>query len=169
MLVVGGVDATAVQLARTRMLDAADGAALDAADALDEAGAYGQGLDEAVRLTDATVQQAAAGYLAAQPRPQWCLVLGAGQRHRRGRRADRRRAPAGPGHDPDAGLGRPGVRRVGDDHGGVPGQGRPPVTAEMAPRGDARGETVRRRLVRAGRLPPRPNVNPRGRFHDRAP
>ena len=69
MLVVGGVDATAVQLARTRMLDAADGAALDAADALDEAGAYGQGLDEAVRLTDATVQQAAAGYLAAQPRP----------------------------------------------------------------------------------------------------
>ena len=82
MLVVGGVDATAVQLARTRMLDAADGAALDAADALDEAGAYGHGLDDAVRLTDATVQQAAAGYLAAQPRPSgvssWGLASGTG-------------------------------------------------------------------------------------------
>jgi hypothetical protein len=82
MLVVGGVDATAVQLARTRLLDAADGAALDAADALDEAGAYGHGLDEAVRLTDATVQQAAAGYLAAQPRPSgvasWGLASGTG-------------------------------------------------------------------------------------------
>ena len=112
MLVVGGVDATAVQLARTRMLDAADGAALDAADALDEPGAYGQGLDDAVRLTDATVQQAAAGYLAAQPRPSgvssWGLASGTGG----GRRPDRRGAPAGPGHDPDAGLGRPGVRRA---------------------------------------------------------
>ena len=82
MLVVGGVDVTAVQLARTRLLDAADGAALDAADSLDEPGAYRGGLGDAVRLTDATVQQAADRYLAAQPRPtgvsSWGLVPGTG-------------------------------------------------------------------------------------------
>jgi Flp pilus assembly protein TadG len=82
MLVVGGVDVTAVQLARARLLDAADGAALDAADSLDEPGAYGRGFDDAVRLTDATVQQAAAAYLAAQPRPtgvsSWELLPGTG-------------------------------------------------------------------------------------------
>jgi hypothetical protein len=82
MLVVGGVDVTAVQLARTQLLDAADGAALDAADSLDEPGAYDGGLGAAVRLTDATVLQAAAGYLAAQPRPSgvssWGLVGGTG-------------------------------------------------------------------------------------------
>jgi uncharacterized membrane protein len=82
MLVVGGVDVTAVQLARARLLDAADGAALDAADSLDEPGAYGGGFDDAVRLTDATVRQAASGYLAAQPKPtgvsSWGLVTGTG-------------------------------------------------------------------------------------------
>jgi uncharacterized membrane protein len=82
ILVVGGVDVTAVQLARARLLDAADGAALDAADSLDEPGAYGRGFDDAVRLTDATVQQAAAGYLAAQPKPtgvsSWGIVTGTG-------------------------------------------------------------------------------------------
>jgi len=82
MLVVGGVDVTAVQLARARLLDAADGAALDAADSLDEPGAYGRGFDDAVRLTDATVRQAAAGYLAAQPKPtgvsSWGIVGGTG-------------------------------------------------------------------------------------------
>jgi uncharacterized membrane protein len=82
MLVVGGVDVTAVQLARARLLDAADGAALDAADSLDEPGAYGRGFDDAVRLTDATVRQAASGYLAAQPKPtgvsSWGLVSGTG-------------------------------------------------------------------------------------------
>jgi Putative Flp pilus-assembly TadE/G-like len=41
MLIIGAVDVTAVQLARTRMLDAADGAALDASDALDNGSAYG--------------------------------------------------------------------------------------------------------------------------------
>jgi uncharacterized membrane protein len=82
MLVVGGVDVTAVQLARARLLDAADGAALDAADSLDEPGAYGRGFNDAVPLTDATVRQAAAGYLVAQPRPtgvsSWGLVTGTG-------------------------------------------------------------------------------------------
>jgi len=35
MLIVGAVDVTAVQLARARLLDAADGAALDASGSLD--------------------------------------------------------------------------------------------------------------------------------------
>src|ERR1700712_2258888 len=82
MLVVGGVDVTAVQLARARLLDAADGAPLEAADSLDEPGAYGGGFNDAVRLTDATVRQAASGYLGAQPKPtgvsSWALVTGTG-------------------------------------------------------------------------------------------
>ena len=40
ILVLGAIDVTAAQLARMRLLDAADSAALDAADALDERAAY---------------------------------------------------------------------------------------------------------------------------------
>lgn len=82
MLVVGGLDVTAVQLARTRLLDAADGAALDAADSLDVAGAYAHGLGSTVVVSDDSVRQAAAAYLAAQPRPHgvadWGLAAGTG-------------------------------------------------------------------------------------------
>ena len=82
MLIIGGVDVTAVQLARGRLFDAADGAALDAADALDDGSAYRAGLDKTVPITDGSVRQSAAAYLAVQPRPNgissWVLAGGTG-------------------------------------------------------------------------------------------
>lgn len=82
MLIVGGVDVTAVQLSRTRLLDTADSAALDASDALDNGSAYEAGLDRTVPITDGSVRQSATEYLAAQPRPHgissWVLADGTG-------------------------------------------------------------------------------------------
>ena len=82
MLIIGGVDVTAVQLARARLLDAADGAALDASDTLDSGSAYSGGLRSAVEISDASVRQAASQYLAVQPRPlgvtSWVLADGTG-------------------------------------------------------------------------------------------
>ncbi len=82
MLIVGGVDVTAVQLARTRLLDAADGAALDASDALDGGSAYSRGLRSSVEISDTSVRLAASQYLAVQPRPHgvssWVLTDGTG-------------------------------------------------------------------------------------------
>lgn len=82
LLVVGGIDVTAAQIARIRVLDAADAAALDAADSLDEPGAYRRGLGPAVALSTATVQRAAAQNLAARPLPtgvtSWGTVVGTG-------------------------------------------------------------------------------------------
>lgn len=78
MLIIGAVDVTAVQLARARLLDAADGAALDASDALDNGSAYGGSLRSAIAITDGSVRQSAAQYLAVQPRPHgissWVLT-----------------------------------------------------------------------------------------------
>jgi hypothetical protein len=83
MLIMGAVDVTAIQLARVRLFDAADGAALDASDALDDGSAYEAGLRlESVRITDGSVRQSATGYIAAQPRPHgissWVLANGTG-------------------------------------------------------------------------------------------
>jgi hypothetical protein len=82
MLIVGGVDVTAVQLARTRLLDAADSAALDASDALDNGAAYGNGLRSAIEVSTDSVRRSAAQYVMAQPRPHgvssWVLVDGTG-------------------------------------------------------------------------------------------
>jgi hypothetical protein len=82
MLVVGAVDVTAVQLARTRLLDAADGAALDASDALDHGSAYDGGLGSAIPVTDGSVRDSATEYLAVAPRPHgissWALTDGTG-------------------------------------------------------------------------------------------
>lgn len=82
MLIIGAVDVTAVQLARTRLLDAADSAALDASDALDNRSAYAGGLGSAVSISNDSVRQSAAQYLAVQPRPHgissWVLVAGTG-------------------------------------------------------------------------------------------
>lgn len=69
VLVFGAIDVTAAQLGRMRLLDAADATALDAADALDEAAAYAQGVTETPVLTDASVRAAAEQHLARTPRP----------------------------------------------------------------------------------------------------
>ena len=82
MLIIGAVDVTAVELARTRMLDAADSAALDASDALDNGSAYSNGLRSAVGISTDSVRRSAARYLVVQPRPHgisaWTLVDGTG-------------------------------------------------------------------------------------------
>lgn len=69
-LVVGIVDVTAVQLARVRVYDAADAAAVDAADALAEERAYRTGVAAGLPLTDAGVHAQAARFLAATQRPE---------------------------------------------------------------------------------------------------
>ena len=64
-----------------RLLDAADGAALDAADAL-EARAYQRGIGDTVALSDASVREAARAYLGDQRRAAslrvWSLAPGTG-------------------------------------------------------------------------------------------
>ena len=82
MLIIGGVDVTSVQLARARLFDAADGAALDASDALDNGSAYEGGLKSVIPITDGSVRQSATAYLAVEPRPHgissWILADGTG-------------------------------------------------------------------------------------------
>lgn len=69
VLVAGTVAVTSAHLARVRLLDVADGAALDAADALDSA-AYRRGVGESVPLSTAAVRERAASYVGALERPQ---------------------------------------------------------------------------------------------------
>jgi hypothetical protein len=68
-LVAVAVDATAVHLARTQLLDAADAAALDAADAVDPASVYAGGLARDVPLSDAAVREQATTYLSSYQSP----------------------------------------------------------------------------------------------------
>jgi uncharacterized membrane protein len=78
-LVTVAVDATAVHLARTQLLDAADGAALDAADGIDVPGTYrsaGPAADaqdaaapDQLVLSDGTVRAQAEAYLASYEPP----------------------------------------------------------------------------------------------------
>jgi len=76
LLITGVIAVTSVHLSRMKLLDAADGAALAAANALDET-AYGGGVGEAVPLSNATVRQTAGDYVASRPMPggmvQWGL------------------------------------------------------------------------------------------------
>ncbi|HEV7149015.1 MAG TPA: pilus assembly protein TadG-related protein [Pedococcus sp.] len=80
-LIMGTVAVTSVQLSRLRLVDAADGAALDAANALDSR-VYRQGLAGAVGVSSTTVQRTADRYLAERPRPPsllaWHLAPGTG-------------------------------------------------------------------------------------------
>ncbi len=81
LLVAGTVAVTSAHLSRMRLLDVADGAALSAANALDES-AYAQGVGESVPLSDASVRRRAATYLGSRPLParitQWRLAPGTG-------------------------------------------------------------------------------------------
>ena len=79
-LVAVAVDATAVHLARTQLLDAADAAALDAADALDEGAVYTGGVGGALPLTSASVREQATRYLSSYDAPARLdqIELGAG-------------------------------------------------------------------------------------------
>lgn len=78
LLVLGGIDVTAAQLARIRLLDAADAAALEAASALDERAAYEGGVLDRLALTDASVAAAAGAHLSSTPLPPgivaWSVV-----------------------------------------------------------------------------------------------
>jgi hypothetical protein len=79
LLITVVVSATAVHLARSRLVNLADAAALDAADSLDEPAYYDgttggapggsspSGLVGAVPLSDATVRRAVDGYLTVTP------------------------------------------------------------------------------------------------------
>lgn len=78
LLVLGTIDVTSAQLARVRLLDTADSAALDAADSLDESSAYENGVVDRLALTDESVVSAASAHLARTPRPpgiaSWSVV-----------------------------------------------------------------------------------------------
>ncbi len=63
------VDATAVHLARTQLLDAADAAALAAADAVDERSLYRDGVGEELPVTSRAVRDQAQDYLLAYAPP----------------------------------------------------------------------------------------------------
>ncbi|HPB71379.1 MAG TPA: pilus assembly protein TadG-related protein [Phycicoccus sp.] len=87
LLILTTVAVTALGLARTRLMDAADSAALVASNALDES-AYGEsGLPDAVPLSNATVQQAAGRQLARLDLPSgilgWSIAAGTGSPDRR--------------------------------------------------------------------------------------
>lgn len=81
-LVIAGVDITAVHLARARMYDTADAAALDAADALSEGALYRRGLGDEVEVSTTAVLDAASAYLTGRDRPPqvaaWRLDSGTG-------------------------------------------------------------------------------------------
>ncbi len=81
VLIAGTVAVTSAHLTRMRLLDVADGAALRAANALDDA-AYREGVGTSVPLSNASVRQRAAEYVGSRPRPgsvtQWRLGPGTG-------------------------------------------------------------------------------------------
>ncbi|MFC6713127.1 pilus assembly protein TadG-related protein [Branchiibius cervicis] len=82
LLVMGGIDVTAIQLARVQMIDAADAAALDAADAVDPGAIYRSGVGQQVALSDRSVRTDAAASLGRQHRPGqvtgWAVIDGTG-------------------------------------------------------------------------------------------
>ncbi|MGC1208391.1 MAG: pilus assembly protein TadG-related protein [Ornithinimicrobium sp.] len=82
LLIVGVIAATSIQLSRIQLLDAADAAALDAADSVAEESVYGGGVDDGVPLTSEGVAAAAVEHLGARQRPSritsWVIASGTG-------------------------------------------------------------------------------------------
>jgi hypothetical protein len=76
MLILGGVDVTAIQLARMQVLDAADAAATDAADAVDASSLYDGGVGSELELSDRSVQHTARLSLSRQRVPTHVLGWG---------------------------------------------------------------------------------------------
>ena len=80
-LLVGGIAVTSAQVARMRLYDVSDAAALDAADAID-GGAYTRGVGDTVPIAGRTVAATAAAYLARTQRPHemvsWTVAPGTG-------------------------------------------------------------------------------------------
>ena len=68
LLIAGTVAVTSAHLARMRLLDVADGAALNAANALDDS-AYQRGVGESVPLSTTSVRERAAAYVGSRPKP----------------------------------------------------------------------------------------------------
>lgn len=81
-LVIGVINVTAVQLARARLYDVSDAAALAAADAISDDAVYAQGLTTSLPVADARVRAEAASHLANSSRPQnvasWALGAATG-------------------------------------------------------------------------------------------
>lgn len=82
LLILGGIDLTVAQLARLRLVDAVDAAAWDAADAVDMSQLYSGGTLASIPLSEASVRQSVAEYLAARPMPDhvtsWSIAPGTG-------------------------------------------------------------------------------------------
>jgi hypothetical protein len=78
LLIAGTIAVTSAHLSRMRLLDVADGAALSAANGLDDS-AYTRGVTTSVPLSNATVRERAAGYVASRPRPGGILAWKLGQ------------------------------------------------------------------------------------------
>lgn len=81
LLITGTLAVTSAQLARMRLLDTSDAAALAAANALDRA-AYDQGIGDSIPVGSATVATVASDYVSRQQRPSgitaWRLAGGTG-------------------------------------------------------------------------------------------
>lgn len=80
-LVIGAAAVTSVHISRMRLLDAADTAALDAADE-EVAGVYASGIDEVVPVTDSSVRRTAEETLSTRDLPHgllsWQVAPGTG-------------------------------------------------------------------------------------------
>ena len=94
VLIAGTVAVTSAHLSRMRLLDVADGAALSAANALDDA-AYREGVGTAVPLSNASVRERAAAYVGGRPAAGKHHAVAPRRRHRDPRRGDRGRRPHG--------------------------------------------------------------------------
>ena len=81
VLILGVVTVTSAHLARIRLLDTADAAALDASDTVDDR-IYHDGVEVGVPLSDTGVRDAANAYLASRTLPprmtSWAIAPGTG-------------------------------------------------------------------------------------------